>query len=377
MSFVSPLSVPKKPAISSSSSVPAPSVSSASSAPKSRTFEVNAARAQTLTDPGKVTPKAQAWNSKFTITVHPSPNPWIEVVAVIDVAADDKIFAAWNTQIQAAWNDKFAITDRSTGVVYPVRAQIVRPALGRPAHYAVQVVHDQKALLGRGLFGTEHMTKWGALDTGGVAHEFGHMIGNKDEYGTVDGVDYSKPENAVESIMHNQDEPVRERHFALIADQAKTVLGHNVEVTKIVKHIAPSVSILNLAPRQSVASSSPSSSAPKQSDATPVKVVPKQTQVGSASASASASSAPKKPIAQPTPASKPSHVGSAPNKVAPSPSPASALLGGHALRVQMITDYVIANVDRISPAIEDFLTKNDWNKDEVLSKKAAAMLGLI
>ncbi|HTD38756.1 MAG TPA: hypothetical protein VK669_14690, partial [Candidatus Limnocylindrales bacterium] len=316
---------PKKSASSvSSSSTPSPVPPQ--SAPKFTRVAVNVKRAQTLTDPGSSVQKKHTWDSTFTIYVHETPAPWIQVVVAIETAASDEVFKVWNARIKSAWNDKFAITDRTTGVVYPIRAQIIRPTLQWPKHYTVDVVNQEKALGIRGLMGTEHMTKWGAHDPQDIPHEFGHMLGNKDEYGTVDGADwtakYKLDDPSTHSIMRRGDEPVRERHFELIADQVKTVLGHDVKLTKVVQQPVPSVSVLALprllpvvakkpgvspssssssAPAKSDMSSAPkqpvlvssSSSAPKKADVSPVSVAPKKTDVSSAS------SASKKTVVSP------------------------------------------------------------------------------
>jgi len=82
-----------------------------------------------------------------------------------------------------------------------------------------------------GVGGTADMTKWGMSDTTDVAHEFGHMLGNPEEYFTTNGVDYTmggtrrgfRDEGG--GIMNNPTEDPFTRHYELIRRYAAKLLG--------------------------------------------------------------------------------------------------------------------------------------------------------
>jgi hypothetical protein len=86
-------------------------------------------------------------------------------------------------------------------------------------HYNIHTTSPDKTTAARTPNeGTTGMQSWGPKSKNAVAHEVGHMLGNKDEYGKVDGVDYTKkpPRNIMNNVRHD---PVAE-HFHLIAKKA-------------------------------------------------------------------------------------------------------------------------------------------------------------
>lgn len=169
----------------------------------------------------------------------------------------------WRQQIEGFWTAKFRITHGATTTVKDVTFDIqfrdwAQAATGR--EYEVDVVnitHEQaqgEAIFGAawtaGLrmqdqswqvrqqasrmsldgtsLGSPHLKQWGVHDMQAVVHEFGHAIGNPDEYDTVahnvnfgghQGLDYNKPGFTTDSIMNDTEKGrPRQRHFAVVAE---------------------------------------------------------------------------------------------------------------------------------------------------------------
>lgn len=205
-------------------------------------IDVNVQRSQLLRDPGASKAVQYGWTSRFLIRVPNSPAdpPQISVVIYLKVAPDvvkRGVFDTWRKNVGDRWNRKFAIGNGATR--YPVHVEL--EVAERITHYDIVNVRADTASAGRGLFGTESMTTWGESDSQDIPHEVGHMLGNKDEYGTVDGRDWGKEIDLLSpdthSVMFRGDMPVRQRHFDLIVEEIKRrgVLGPEPTVTKISK----------------------------------------------------------------------------------------------------------------------------------------------
>jgi Domain of unknown function (DUF4157) len=203
------------------------------------TISVDKAMSQSLIDPGKAAAKEYVWQSSFTIYLYNKADevPRVQVVIYISTPASADVFAAWNQSITQAWNNKFAI--KSGVKSYPITVEIIKVKGPEFKNYEVENVKQDVAHGVRGLFGTESMTKWGEGDPQDIPHEVGHMIGNKDEYGTVDGKNWSAEHNPQDpdthSIMYKGGEPPRLRHFNLILEeiQKKDIL----EAPTLVKNV--------------------------------------------------------------------------------------------------------------------------------------------
>ena len=75
------------------------------------------------------------------------------------------------------------------------------------------------------------MNLWGTCDTVDVVHEFGHMLGNTDEYFTTNGIDYTEGgtkrgyRDAGGGVMNNSVEDPFDHHFDLIRRKSAELLG--------------------------------------------------------------------------------------------------------------------------------------------------------
>lgn len=204
---------------------------------KYETIPVDQDVEENLIDSGMHSSTKYAWKSNFYIYIYNGQNelPRIQVVIWIKTTENDLVFEEWKSQIANSWNNKFAIqADKK----YPITVEIARlnVAYNSTLHYDINAINTNMALGARGLFGTSNMLTWGVEDPQDIPHEVGHMLGNKDEYGTVDGVNYDTLDyfhtEDNKNIMHRGDEPVRERHFNLILDNVKSILGDNARLVK-------------------------------------------------------------------------------------------------------------------------------------------------
>lgn len=71
---------------------------------------------------------------------------------------------------------------------------------------------------------TPNMGNWGTGDTVDITHEFGHMLGAKDEYFTVDGVNYGAWRQANGNVMNNPANTPVPKHFYIIKEEAEKLI---------------------------------------------------------------------------------------------------------------------------------------------------------
>lgn len=130
-------------------------------------------------------------------------------VRVAIPGAADWALSRWERSIEKKWNGvaKFEIAGRRLPVVADV--QWVTP--GTTEQHSVELVEGRTADEGH----------WCECDPVGVTHEFGHMLGNKDEYFTVDGVDYTHGHG----VMHDSTQKVEKRHYEFVRAQVQKALG--------------------------------------------------------------------------------------------------------------------------------------------------------
>ena len=100
------------------------------------------------------------------------------------------------------------------------------------AHYTITPNAAGATTGGRaGLGGTTSMTDWGTADTVDVTHEFGHMMGNAEEYFTTNGVDFTQGgarqgfRDTGGGVMNNPAENPEPRHYESVRLEAATLLG--------------------------------------------------------------------------------------------------------------------------------------------------------
>jgi RHS repeat-associated protein len=147
-----------------------------------------------------------SWRAMFVIRVDGSKCA-TEVGLRLMTEESDDVWNLWRGAIEAKWNGKFKLCcPGRCGSGMPLTLAPERVGLPyRPGYYAIR---SADVTLG--------MDTWGTSDAYDVPHEVGHMLGNKDEYFTVDGVAYgpSRPGGNIMNYSGGEPEP---RHFGLVA----------------------------------------------------------------------------------------------------------------------------------------------------------------
>jgi hypothetical protein len=182
------------------------------------TLEVDEARTETISNApagSEAWNGTYGWHARFHVTVEEAN---CRVTVTLRVRINGAITAAqqaaWENAIENAWSNRFKLRCRccccSSGYTIVVDLQFV--ASGE--HQVVNVGPT-----------TTNMGNWSATDTIDVRHEFGHMLGNPEEYFTVDGVDYNGARRADGNIMNNPANDPEAKHYDLVRAAAAQLLG--------------------------------------------------------------------------------------------------------------------------------------------------------
>lgn len=174
------------------------------------------------------------WTSRFGIVMSTAPDV-LTVVMRLHTTADPAVQSAWESAIESKWGGRFflAVTD-STGAVSCFAITVDVQWVDDPAnaHYTITPNAASATAGGRaGLGGTTSMTDWGTADTVDVTHEFGHMLGNAEEYFTTNGVDFTQGgarrgfRDPGGGVMNNPTENPEPRHYESVRLEAATLLG--------------------------------------------------------------------------------------------------------------------------------------------------------
>jgi hypothetical protein len=155
-----------------------------------------------------------AWNARFHVRLD-QPQQRIDVTIRIRMVSGSP-GPAWVNVVENAWSNRFkdcaTIGCASNG--YPIYLKLQYVASGE--HHALRLASGR----------TEHMLSWGLVDND-QAHEAGHMLGNKEEYFTIDGVDFGQPHQPGGNIMNNPANPPVAKHYWLIQTTVDAMLGVN------------------------------------------------------------------------------------------------------------------------------------------------------
>lgn len=157
-----------------------------------------------------------AWNARFKVRVDQPQQRVVVTLRIRLIGIAPSAAAGWETTVENAWSNRFkdcaVLGCASNG--YPILLDL---------QYVTSGEHQTVSLApGR----TAHMNSWG-LGDGDQAHEAGHMLGNKEEYFTVDGVPYGAGRQLKGNIMNNPDNPPVAAHYWLIQETVDMLLGIN------------------------------------------------------------------------------------------------------------------------------------------------------
>lgn len=192
------------------------------------TCEANISISQTiLNDNNPAWNGTYGWLSKFTLTINTTIKT-ITVKVKLFCDTEDANKTNWKSAVEGKWSNKKRLEVVKEGVKsnYRIGVEIEWMALASEAHYTITANQPEATEGGRsGVGGTTSMIGWGVNDNTDVPHEFGHMLGNKDEYFTIDGVAYGAGRQSGKGIMNNPSENPHKRHFDTIKKKVSEALN--------------------------------------------------------------------------------------------------------------------------------------------------------
>jgi hypothetical protein len=154
---------------------------------------------------GKGKTQDYEWTANYSVYMYEN-SIVIEVRIKLKGKVSEQTKKAWLEGINAKWNNKFQFNNGKRKVSLDFWAVFT----DLNPHVEVDVVNKPKS---SGDWDRRH---WDAGDSEGdtqgdaAAHEFGHMIGNKDEYNLPDGKGGKK---SLDGVMSHAAQEAKERHF--------------------------------------------------------------------------------------------------------------------------------------------------------------------
>jgi hypothetical protein len=172
------------------------------------------------------------WHARFRLELDRRARSLVATVRLYSTASAD-VKSAWSDAIVARWSHaRELVVAGGRPRRYPIVIGIEWSGDAPSADHRVEPSDPALRRNGTcGLGGTVHMNLWGTRDTVDVVHEFGHMLGNTDEYFTTNGVDFTERgrkrgyRDVGGGIMNNSVEEPFDRHFELIRRKAAELLG--------------------------------------------------------------------------------------------------------------------------------------------------------
>jgi len=203
--------------------------------------EVNLSVSQTITEsPGPAWNGTFAWSSKYTLIIN-FKDKTITAKFKLYVSNPDAKKTKWKSAIENKWSNKRQmeiVEDNSKPnekEIYKIKVEIEWVDSSLTAHYTIRANASKATEGGRaGVGGTTNMIGWGIGDTVDVPHEFGHMLGNKDEYFTVNGQRFGNGRQTNQGVMNNPSENPHIRHFMPVKKQVAMCLGITEQQCKII-----------------------------------------------------------------------------------------------------------------------------------------------
>jgi hypothetical protein len=167
-----------------------------------------------------------AWHARFLFALEQRACRATATVRVrINGSATDAQKDAWKAAILAKWHEQFkaCCTESCCARCCPngYRLAVDLQFVSSGEHHVVTVSPT-----------TTNMTSWSAADTVDVTHEFGHMLGNKEEYFVIDGVSWGPGRQPTGSIMNNPANQPAAHHFELLRAELEASLGNAACVVK-------------------------------------------------------------------------------------------------------------------------------------------------
>lgn len=172
------------------------------------------------------------WDSRMHLALEPGR---LTVTVRIFTRASEAVRAGWARAIADKWSGRMDLVVASGphSGRYEIVVGVEWVERSRDADYIVKPhAPDGPAEDGRaGVGGTVSMNDWGTGDTTDVPHEFGHMLGNAEDYFTTNGVDHTHGgkdrgyRDDGGGIMNNPAEVPFAQHYATICQNVAEMLG--------------------------------------------------------------------------------------------------------------------------------------------------------
>nr|WP_321349289.1 RHS repeat-associated core domain-containing protein [uncultured Methanoregula sp.] len=167
------------------------------------------------------------WKSKFVIKFD-SEACKADIVLSLWTTVSADVWSLWSSAINQRWNGQFKLCcpgkccgAEGNGITMTIVPEKKEGTTFNSAWYAMKSRNT-----------TENMTTWSTSDVTDIPHEVGHMLGNKDEYYTVDGVAYGTAGSG--TIMGSHLGAPQAKHYNMISkhlgDKCK-VIGINETCT--------------------------------------------------------------------------------------------------------------------------------------------------
>jgi len=184
------------------------------------------------------------WNSKFQVSYDLNTNT-VSAIVKLHTSAEASVKSSWEKAIEDKWSKKYKIQELNAEGKEISKKDIVIDVQwvdkAADAHYDINPTKAGDTRDGRaGVGGTTSMTDWGVKDTVDITHEFGHMLGNTEEYFTTNSVDYTDGgkkqgfRDKGAGIMNNPSEDPAPRHYELIRKAVVALLGSEDKNIKVV-----------------------------------------------------------------------------------------------------------------------------------------------
>jgi hypothetical protein len=193
--------------------------------PASVTREVNDRVTETISNGDPRWNGTYSWDSKYSVTTD-RQNCTVTITMKLKVTGTitDAQKAAWKSAIETKWNNKVYMCCTGCNCPRGLPVSVVVQYVDSGEHYTVAAQTPGATEGGRaGLGGTTSMTGWGVDDTVDITHEFGHMLGNPEEYYTTNGTDYTEGGTKL---------PVRDPSGGIMNNPANNPLPRNYDPAK-------------------------------------------------------------------------------------------------------------------------------------------------
>ncbi|MDP9076956.1 MAG: DUF4157 domain-containing protein [Bacteroidota bacterium] len=215
-------------------------------APATKSSETNQSVTETITNaPASASSwnKTITWNSKFQIVYDLASNR-ITIVSRLFSTASDALKAGWKGAIESVWGKgqfNLEVWQGCEPKVLPIDVDIQWVTDASKAHYTITPNDPGTSANGvAGVGGTTGMTHWGTGSPADVPHEYGHMLGNPEEYFTTNGIDYTyggtksgvRDRNA--GIMNNPSEGPMPKHYESVRTGFATMMQYQLSRLRIV-----------------------------------------------------------------------------------------------------------------------------------------------